>query len=358
MAGGSKGTLYTPPKPVRWTRVVRPPAITTDQQEKPDVPTPPVPPTQPGSGAMKIYLRKVPRACLLAGFVLWFVWFLRPFSSKLDLTSIVSGGQDVSPVGQSVEGSVDIASTLVAYQKTLSGSEVNVVPCVTKNSIRGVCATKRLETGDTVVRIPKRIVWSYENLGKGAVGAAFKQLIPVMGRSKLKTYCPLAAYHLLYERDRGARSRWSRDIPLIIASTNDSALLWNDERVMEYGHSLRAAIKEEMREIKETLQVVRPVVVRALPELEKYEFDEYLWAWTKCKSRSWGAELSDEPFMAPGAADLLNHDKLGVVSAVITKNGDFLMTANVPFAEGDEVTFWYGELGRDQQLISYGFLPR
>lgn len=322
------------------------------------MPTPSVPPAQSGVGAMKIYHRKVPRACLLAGCVLWIVWFLRPSSSKLDLTSIVRGGQDVSPVSQSVEGSVDIASTLVAYQKTLSGSEINVVPCLTKNGIRGVCATKRLETGDTVVRIPARVVWSYENLGKGAVGAAFKSLLPVMRRSELETYCPLAAYHLLYERDRGARSRWSRDIPLVIASANDSALLWNDERVMEYGHGLSAAIEKEVRKIKATLQVVRSVVVRALPELEKYEFDEYLWAWTKCKSRSWGSSLSDEPFMAPGAADLLNHDKMGVVSAVVAENGDFVMVANEPFAEGEEVTFWYGELGRNEQLTTYGFLPR
>lgn len=330
------------------------------------------------SFGMKKYYPKGTRACFVVVCLLWAFWslciFLRPRGIRQSISptnsfnilsssdpghALASSAQSRKSVIEGVKDTVAIASKLVAYQKNSHGAEINVAPCVTKSAIRGGCATKDLEPGDTVVKIPRKALWSYENLMAGEVGQGFKDLVHMLGREKMSTFCPLAAYHLLHERDLGEISRWSPYIPFLASSPNDTALLWSRKRnIQELGSELIAVVEREKSKIAGIWRIVNPVICRKVPSLEKYSFHEYLWAYTKCKSRAWGSVLFGEPFMVPGAADILNTDVDGSVVATVDDEGNFIMKANMVFRKGQEVTFWYEEPRKVDQLISYGFLPK
>lgn len=252
-----------------------------------------------------------------------------------------------------------LASKLVTYQKTLPGAEIHITPCVTSYGARGGCASKRIPKGDLIARIPKKEVWSHETLSVGDVGTAFADITKELGRKSLSTFCPLVAYHLLHERERGASSKWALQIEHVATSTNDSALTWTKERILEdYGMELYLEAGAYAESILATYRDVRNIMKSRMPSLLKYSFPEYLWAYSKCSSRAWGYSRKSSPFMAPGAADILNSGKRGMVYLEIAVNGDLIYTAGVDFEMGDELQYWYEEVKETDQLLAYGYLPR
>lgn len=127
--------------------------------------------------------------------------------------------------------------------------------------------------------------------------------------------------------------------------------------MQELGIELIAVVKREKSEIAGIWRIVNPVISRKIPSRERYSFLEYLWAYTKCKSRAWGSGLIGEPFMVPWAADVLDMKAEGPVVGTVGDEGNFVMKANMAFNKVHEVTIWYDEPGRMDQLPSYGFLP-
>lgn len=260
----------------------------------------------------------------------------------------------------SLEASVVLASKLVAYEKTLTDAEIHITPCVTPYGVRGGCASKRIPKGGLIARIPKADLWSHDTLSAGDVGKAFVDITKKMGRTDFHKFCPLVAYHLLHELELGARSKWALQVKHIATSTNDSALMWTKERLLEdYGMDLYKETGDYVADVLATHREIRDMLKSSsMPSLLKYSFSDYLWAYSKCTSRAWSNKLNGEPFMAPGAADILNSGKSGMVLSEMNSKGDFVYTAGVDFEKGQELEYYYQETEDVYQLLAYGYLPK
>ncbi len=241
---------------------------------------------------------------------------------------------------------------------------------------RGVFATKAIEKGEWLIRLPSTCIVSGESLDPDASAAASSWLQCV------------AAY---YQAMQSTTKKWGPYLDSLPAHEEYETLLhWTDEQVQNYlagttiGEMVQADRKEQLMKKRYQLAVrpfLRKLNLLAQPtvnvsssgndEVTQKEMDIFLQACMCVSTRGFhlsGPDIEDKtkessssyrgPFLLP-VIDLLNHDpsRKSTTLQRDDSTGMFCMVAERDIAAGEEIFHSYGDtLTAAQLLQTFGFV--
>ena len=252
---------------------------------------------------------------------------------------------------------------------------------------RGLRAAKKIEPGEVILSIPRKLLISNETAYRSGLGEILRS------DQSIDRYSALALF-ILQERAKGSTSFYYPYI-CTLPTSFDTPLYWEPERLASLSASVNATdLAFRARLLRSSL---RRRYDRAAPVLARlglpHDLRLFAWALTAVLSRNWGvvnpppsapfsAAASDSSVAADSSAavaaagegippaygrdavvmapvaDMANHDSRGGSRVAWLDGGRRLgLVARRAYAPGDEVLTSYGPGCNARFLATYGFAP-
>jgi len=188
--------------------------------------------------------------------------------------------------------------------------------------VRGLAASRDIEEGETVIKIPLQALLSVattvdqDPVLSGVMGPEARQAqgwTTNTGDEASYLEMPFLAVALLHHKRLGAASPLSPYLRILESNPVDSMpFLWSEERLRsEVSEGIRTVARDMQREIQEMYSSIVEVLIKAHPEVFGpdpnsdewlFSFESFQWAFATINSRHWqlpirdlGAEKPSEP---------------------------------------------------------------
>lgn len=213
---------------------------------------------------------------------------------------------------------------------------------------RGVRARRPIAAGEVLVRVPRRLLVTTEQVERTAIGRA----IELAGVELSGSHALHAAW--LAVEDADPRSRWQPYLAMLPRDQRAFPIHATPEERALLDGTIAGALVDDLR----TAVVLDHVALQAhLPAFAAISRDALTWARLIAGSRLFSATIDDEDtaVLAP-FADLLDHARAaGATWSFDPEGRAFVITAVRDLAAGEEVCVHYGDKSNARLLVQYGF---
>lgn len=210
----------------------------------------------------------------------------------------------------------------------------------------GLVANKNFEIGDTLVRVPIKVLRKSTD-----VPSQYSGLAPNVNVHAL----------LALTLDSLLGPEWKAALPSKQDMHSSMPLFWDPSLSELLPYSAQTLLKVQ----KEKIGSAWTVICKAFPE-PPISYDEFMYNYSIVNSRTFyylSPTIKSSKLQPPKEdrlalnpfADYMNHSSQPTVNATLSRAG-YTLTASQPIKEGSEVHISYGSHNNDFLLIEYGFI--
>lgn len=227
---------------------------------------------------------------------------------------------------------------------------------------RGVMTQQRLLPGDTILRIPTRLLITTETAVNGILHHFLtrhhEELTPI----------EVLTVFLMSEKLRGCDSKWRFFIDSLPATYTTPAFL-GAKRLSSLPDAMRKKADIQVSKIRSTFLRLRTRLGSCVGNdaklsslCDNFSWKFFVWAWTAVNTRcifvgrgSRRAVLAEDHCALAPFLDCLNHHwKADIQTAVVGSN--FEIVTNNTYEPGDQVFINYGSHDNKKLFLEYGFV--
>lgn len=276
----------------------------------------------------------------------------------------------------------DVWRNLIDWVQSDHGGHVhtalNLVQSQDDETNRGVFATRSIDKGELLIRLPASCVLSGKSLMQRTCSSQKKQYEELLKTKSSWMQCVAAYYHA----KKHSADRWNPYLDSL-PHTYETLFQWKEEEVHTYlrGTTLGTMVWTDREEDSMKIRyrrAVKPVLQELdllLPtKTEEEEMENFLGACMCISTRGFHHSSSDNnstivtmaetdatstyqgPFLLP-VIDLLNHDQPRACTTLQYQDGTFCMMAERPIEKGEAIVHSYGDSLTSAQLLqTFGFV--
>ncbi|KAL1131464.1 hypothetical protein AAG570_011081 [Ranatra chinensis] len=245
-------------------------------------------------------------------------------------------------------------------------SNFKLSPKIFPDSGRGLMAREPIKAGDTIVKIPSKLLITVSTVSSSGIGHLFD-----CGQI-FSTQQVLAAY-LVWEKHLGRGSFWDSYISLLPSSFN-SPLFCSEDQLIGFPLFIRNKVNEMKTKLDflfEDLLIVLSSKVCYHCNRKYSDFytkNDFMWAWFIVNSRAvyispshnndHTIKLCDDNSLALAPyLDMLNHsDDAKVQAYLLEQDGTYCLRTLVGYRKYEEVFIHYGSHSNLKLYLEYGFV--
>ncbi|XP_031375292.1 fructose-bisphosphate aldolase-lysine N-methyltransferase, chloroplastic isoform X2 [Punica granatum] len=210
---------------------------------------------------------------------------------------------------------------------------------------RSLFATKIIETGSSILKVPFHAQISPDNL--------YPEIKILLG-DEVGNVARLATV-ILVEKKKGPESGWAPYISrLPLLGETQTTLFWSEDEleIIKQSPVYLETIRKKA-EIRRQFLTLKPVLDQFPQIFDGIKFEDFLHAYTLVESRAWE---SSKGFSMIPLADFLNHD--GLAKAIVLSDEEEQISevlADRDYAPGEQIWITYGKFSNATLLLEFGF---
>ncbi|KAM7492111.1 hypothetical protein LguiA_035032 [Lonicera macranthoides] len=278
-------------------------------------------------------------------------WFQRPllffFTQPICLPTKLNSFLSSSPPKVSHHClDEDCNDFLPWLRQKAGGAEISTMLYIGKSTHgRGLFASKSIEFGDCMLKIPFSVQLSPDNL--------LPDIKSLLG-DEVGNVAKLAIV-ILFEQKLDKDSEWAPYISRLPKTGEmNSTIFWTDDELeMIQKSSLYQETIKKKEQIEKDFLAIKPVLCHFPDFFEDVDLEDFKHAYGVVGSRAWGSTRGRSmiPF-----ADFLNHDGTSETCLLHDEGKQISeVIADYSYAPGDQVLIRYGKFSNATLLLGFGF---